>query len=335
MAYRLKRSESVSDGIKRVVIAEIDSAMRGLRERSAKYRDEAIHEARKSVKKIRGAIRLLRPELGQTYREEDGRFRDLGHHLSDIRDAQAVLDVFKALEARYEGSLQKSALAAIRRGIEDAKREKEQSTDLRKLLQTAIGTLRAARKRVAEWPLQRDGFAAVAPGLKLSYRRGRTALAEVQRDPNPLTYHAFRRRVKDHWYHTRLLEGLWTEAQKVRESSLHDLETWLGDDHNLVVLCGQIEKEPEKYGDQESLSLFLSLAAQYQKELRDNSIALGQRLYEEKPREFVRRMEKLWEVWQHDPKSLKQLQKDQRNPPKKQPGKANAKTGPANKAPAA
>jgi len=322
MAYRLKKGESVPAGIRRIVIGEIDSAIEGLEKCSRTNRDEAIHEARKSVKKIRGALRLVRPELGKAFRDENRRFRDLGHHLSELRDAQAILEVFDSIAAQYAGNLQKNALTEIRYGIEAAKREKEQSIGIEKLIRTAVGTLRGAGKRVAGWPLQKDGFRAIAPGLKLTYRSGRKALAKAQSDPHPLNYHDFRKRVKDHWYHIRLLESLWTEVQQARESSLHQLETWLGDDHNLVVLCDQLQKDPAKYGGPEHVQLFLALGAQHQKELREKSIALGQRVYEEKPRQFVQRMEKLWDAWRQDPKSMKELQKEQRNPPRKQAGKA-------------
>ncbi len=319
MAYRLKKGESVPDGIKRVVVGEIDSAAKGLQQCGPKNRDEAIHEARKSVKKIRGALRLCRPELGSAYRGENARFRDLGHHLSDLRDAQAILEVFDSVAKEHADHLRKNAFDAIRRGIQAAKREKERTIGVAKLIQSALGALRSARKRVTKWPLEKDGFAAIAPGLKQTYQRGRKALAKAQKNPDPANYHDFRKRVKDHWYQIRLLESLWTEAQQARESSLHELETWLGDDHNLVVLCDQLQKEPAKYGGREHIQIFLALAAERQKQLRDNSIALGQRLYEERPRQFVQRMQKLWDAWHQDPKSMKPVQKNQRNAAKKAP----------------
>ena len=335
MAYRLKRSESVPEGIKRVVTGEIDSAAERLQHCGAKNRDQAIHEARKSLKKIRGVLRLVRPELGEKYREENECFRDLGRQLSEMRDAQAIGEVFESLVGHNSRGGEMDAFAGIRRGIESAKREKEQATDVERLILTTLDFLGSARERVAGWPLHNDGFTAVAAGLKRTYKRGRRALAKAQRNSNPLTYHAFRKRVKDHWYHIRLLESLWTEAQQARESSLHDLETWLGDDHNLVVLSEQMQNEPDRYGGQQNLARFLALAERYEKELRSNSLALGQRLYEEKPGEFIRRMEKLWNVWHEDPKSMKQIQKDRRESFRKRPAKAAVKTASTRKTPAA
>lgn len=318
-----------------MVIAEIDSAAHELQHCQAENRDEAIHEARKSLKKIRGALRLVRPALGETYREENEYFRDLGRGLSDIRDAQAIGEVFEALAQGYGETDRKDVFDAVRRGIGSAKREKEESVDVNGLIRSTLDFLSSARQRIPGWLLRDDDFAAAGAGLKLTYRRGRRALGEARRNPNPLTYHAFRKRVKDHWYHVRLLESLWPEAQQARESSLHDLESWLGDDHNLAVLTQQMQEDPDKYGGKRILDSFLPVAGLHQEELRSKALALGQRLYEEKPRDFVRKIQKLWEMWRHDPKSLKQAQKERRNAPRKRPAKAALRASPANKAPAA
>ena len=61
MAYHLESGETVPEGIRRVIREEIESAAGQLAGKGDPNRDEAIHEARKSVKKIRGALRLVRP----------------------------------------------------------------------------------------------------------------------------------------------------------------------------------------------------------------------------------------------------------------------------------
>ena len=55
MSYRLE------DGIRRIVAEELDDAIAGLR--AGDDRDTAIHEARKSLKKARSALRLARTDL--------------------------------------------------------------------------------------------------------------------------------------------------------------------------------------------------------------------------------------------------------------------------------
>jgi hypothetical protein len=104
---------------------------------------------------------------------------------------------------------------------------------------------------------------------------------------------------------------------QAHEASLKNLETWLGDDHNLVVLRDKLSSEPENYGDEKDIQLFLALADQYQKELREKAISLGQRVYEEKPRQFTRNIQKLWDAWQQQPDSMKDEQKAERQSVKK------------------
>ncbi len=65
-------------------------------------RETAIHEARKSVKKIRGALRLMRPGLGNVYRDENDAFRDIGRRLSEVRDAVAMIEVFDSVVEKFK-----------------------------------------------------------------------------------------------------------------------------------------------------------------------------------------------------------------------------------------
>ncbi len=73
-------------------------------------------------------------------------------------------------------------------------------------------------------------------------------------------------------------------------------------------------------------SYSLTLAGEHQKELRENSMSLGQRVYEEKPRQFTQNMSKLWDAWQQQPDSMKEIQKEQRKAPQKQPSASSGKS---------
>jgi len=185
-----------------------------------------------------------------------------------------------------------------------------------------VGTLEEAAKDVKTWPLQTDGFPALAPGLEEAYRGARRAMARARKQPQPENFHEWRKRVKDHWYHVRLLESLWSDLMRAHEKSLKDLESWLGEDHNLVVLREKIVAEPDSYGDPKETELVLHLIDKYQKELRDNSLSLGERIYEERSRQFLRRMKHLWLAWQSQPKSL---ERQQESDSQKQSGKAPRK----------
>jgi len=303
MAYRLERSESVVSGLKRVVRDEIDSANAHVAGDKKVSRDEAIHEARKSIKKVRALLRLMRTELGPTYAQENNRLRDIAHKLSEFRDAFAIIATFDDLKKKYntEGG---TGLKSVRAGLTKKRNAAAKTEDVDIVLQAASKALAKAAKRVKAWPLETDGYSALGPGLEGTYRAGRKALTRVHKDPHADNFHDLRKRVKDHWYHVRLLENIWTDMMSAYEKSLKDLETWLGNDHNLAVLRERIVAEPDLYGKQRDIDLLLDLIDKYQRELRDKSLALADRVYDEKPRELTRRMSHLWDTWRQEPIDL-------------------------------
>ncbi|HWF09916.1 MAG TPA: CHAD domain-containing protein [Bryobacteraceae bacterium] len=301
MAYRLERDESVIAGLKRVVREEMDSADEHLSGKKKVRRDKAIHESRKSIKKVRALLRLVSEELGDVWKRENARLRDIARRLSDFRDAFAMIATFDDLKKTYKKE-RAGQFASVRAGLVTRRRQSSHEEDVALVLNEAVSSLRNASKRVKSWPLHTDGYGAIGPGLHLTYRTGRKALARVQKDPQALNYHELRKRVKDHWYHMRLLEDLWTGVMVAYEKSLKDLETWLGDDHNLAVLRDRVVAEPSFYGADRDVERFLDLVDKRQKELRDRSVSLAARVYEEKPRDFDRRMRHLWDTWHNQPK---------------------------------
>jgi CHAD domain-containing protein len=304
MAYRLERGESVVAGLKRIARDEVESAGAEL-SGDRRTRDEAIHEARKSIKKVRALLRLMSAELGGVYPRENSRLRDIAGGLSAFRDDFVIIETFDDLKRKYRLAT-RNRLRPVRASLTRKRSETRRAEVVGIVLDHAVAALGNVAKRVADWPLETDGFPALGPGLDKTYRAGRSALALVREDPRPDNYHELRKRVKDHWYHIRLLENLWTDVMTAYEKSLKDLETWLGNDHNLAVLREKIVAEPALYGEQKDIDLILDLIDKYQRELRGQSLSLAERIYEEKPSAFIRRMNHLWDTWRQEPKILEQ-----------------------------
>jgi CHAD domain-containing protein len=288
MSYRLEKGEPVAGGLKRVVRHEIDSAASHLRGDSKASRDQAIHEARKSIKKVRAILKLVRPELGDIYAPENAKLRDIARKLSGFRDAAAMIETFRDLKRRYARGIAASRFSSVGAVLARLKKQAVVTKDVRALLLETESALRQIGENAAAWPLKTNGFEAIEPGLKQTYKRGRRALARARKDPRPENYHELRKRVKDLWYHIRLIG-----VEKDHEKSLKDLETWLGNDHNLVLLKAGITASPASYGSAKDTDLILSLIDRYQKKLRGDALDSGTSLYKEKPREYINRIKQL------------------------------------------
>src|SRR5581483_1879929 len=209
MGYRFKRDESVTAGVRRIAREELDSVVTELSRAHARSRDEAIHEARKSVKKVRALLRLVRTEMGGAERKEGRTLRGAGRKLSDLRVASSVIESLEKLQKKYPDRLRRPVLDSIRRALRARKKEREERDDVASVLREIATRLKAASKRAKSWPLSTDGFPAIQSGLEEIFREGRAAFLKARKHPTAMNYHDWRKRLKDHWYHIRVLENAW------------------------------------------------------------------------------------------------------------------------------
>ncbi len=304
MPYQLAQYESVEKGLRRIVREEIDSAVARLRRAGSRSEDpdsrgECIHEARKSIKKLRGIVRLLTPEMGAAAKRDNISLRDAGRLLSVFRDDVAILETVDDLGEKYADDPAAVELVSLRAVLVRRKDESEKRNDMAGASRKAIGRLLRFGRRVNTWPEGEDGFSLLAPGLRVTYRRGRRALARAVKKDTATDYHEFRKRVKDHWYHIRLLEGLSTPAgeksSSLREKDLKDMQEWLGEDHNLVLLEEIIADDPTALPDAAACARVLSLVGKYRSALREKAVSHGRHLYKAKPKEFMRGLRDLWD----------------------------------------
>lgn len=285
MAIRLKRGRPAARALARVVAKQLEKAIEDLGHRQDVGRAEAVHEARQSVKKARAVLHLLKQNLGRDYRVLDGRLRSLAHRLSSLRDADASPEIMNALRDHYPGIVTRSMSRAVQRGLLARTRGTVARVDPDRLLPLVAGELERLRTRVQRRIRRVTQAGAMRSGLKRGYRRARKAMACVRTHHEDAQFHAWRRRIKDHWYQMRLLGCLNTHAQ-ARIRRLKQLATWLGDDHNLVVLRATILEAPARFGDERMTAIVLGCVAKYQTTLRRRALRYGRQLFAGTPSAF-------------------------------------------------
>jgi CHAD domain-containing protein len=294
MAYRLRRNKAPAIELSRVVTREFQKALEEIGGQSG-GRTEAIHEARKHVKKIRAVLRLLQKKLGEDYRNQNRRLRAVAHQLSSLRDADATTETMKAVRDHFPRLVTTSIFGAVCRGLSSRKRGTVARLDPDRLLLRVEHELRRAAKSMPRLIRREGRYAVVRAGVARGYRRARKAMAAVHANPEDTRFHTWRRRVKDHWYHMRLLEDLGAQA-KARARGLKRLETWLGDDHNLVLLRAAILSAPARFGDERTTALVLGCIAKYTTALRRRALKSGERTFASTPGVFRHSIDR----WRHD-----------------------------------
>ncbi|MEB3210546.1 MAG: CHAD domain-containing protein [Leptolyngbyaceae bacterium] len=301
MSYRFNDQEMIPVGIKRITDEQIDSAIYKLTRSIRANRANAIHDARKHFKKLRALVRLVRDEVGHdAYKRENVCFRDAGRKLSDVRDAEVRVETFDTLVAHYQESIDPELFQGIRHVLVEAyeatrKSEGPSEQDIAAI----VSDLEAARTRIQSWGIQ-DDWHALQDSLHRVYKRGYRDFADACENATPEQLHEWRKRVKYLWYHLRILSPIWPKVMKTLKKQTKKLADLLGDDHDLTVLRNFIADDPEAFSDDEQLGVLLALIQRRQLELQTQARFLGQRLYAEKPKAFVARLESYWYAWRSE-----------------------------------
>jgi CHAD domain-containing protein len=298
--FALSREEEVPAGIRRIAIEELDYAIEQLSgSLQSKARDERIHEARKTIKRLRGLVRLARDEIGhEKYRLENDCFRQAAQPLAAAREAAAANEAFEALIERFRSEVPTADFGATRDRLRTLQvRAIERSLDS-DAISDVTHWLEAVRGRVHDWPLVSMGWMAIQGGLWRVYAQGRKEYASARRLPSIEHLHEWRKRVKYHWFHVRLLRSCWPGPMNARRDELKALSDLLGDDHDLselgTILLGNAGDPPVI---DTKLARLLGLIESRRQELVAEAFGLGARLYAERPARLVERFGAYFRAW--------------------------------------
>jgi CHAD domain-containing protein len=300
MSFRIRRSESVADAIRRIAREQVDAALTEAGERGHGGAD-AVHRVRKRCKRVRALLRLVRPQLKDRYASENAWYRDAARDLAHVRDAEIVPESFDNLLKHFADPIDRRAIAPIRAHLSARRTRMRDRADLRNRLRIFSNRMRKARGRIETWDLVDSGFAALEGGLTKSYSQGRKAMHAAYDAPSTAALHEWRKRVKDHALHIHVLRCVWKEPMSARRDEIEALADRLGDDHDLSVLRETLLADSGEETSGETLQAVLGLIERRQVELRIAAQIGGARIFAEKPHAFVTRIEGYWHAWRNDP----------------------------------
>jgi CHAD domain-containing protein len=291
-AYRLLKGEPVGPGIRRVLKAQVDDAVEQLRGEAGTEPAEAIHEARKDMKKIRSALRLVRDAIGEdAWRRENDHYRDVARKLSGHRDAEILVESLDGVRERF-GSAVRERSEALYGQLDEENRAAHDDGTIERTMAGAAAELIACRSSLDDLALDGDGWEMIAPGIHRSYRRGRKRLRSVEEDASVTNLHEFRKRVKDLWYQLRLIREADPLMIGTMADHAHDLADHLGDDHDLALLREEVQRRQDVFESSADQRHLLQEIDHRRGELQFAAISLGERIYKEKPKRFTSRLGK-------------------------------------------
>jgi CHAD domain-containing protein len=277
MAFRIKRRETVSQAIARVVRAELDGARAAASDARAPL-DERVHAVRLHVKKARAALALARHSRHRT-RPLDRRLRELGRGLSNVRDDAVTRDVSRELARAVPGPA--LPLATSR-------------TAARRELEIAVGALERLWRRRGRWPVEADGRSA-RRAFARSFRRARRIHSKMRPQASDARFHRWRKAVKRLALQMRLCRRIAPELDRFLDEPASRLSELLGEVHDLAVV--RVRLVAARSAAAARVGAALRHLQAREREARAEALALGARVLAPRPRLVKTWLRDGWRTW--------------------------------------
>ncbi len=293
MDYLLDVHQPIQANVTQLIQERIDSCRAALKNTEDPH--QGVHQARKDLKRIRALCRMVRTETGnKAYKAANYYFRDVARLLSDARDTAVVIEPLQKLEphvdtenqvvlqkAKHHFSGKKGAFTRI-------------NINQELLLQKVEDELKNAEDYYNFRSFKRKGFKAIAPGLEKAYSHARHSMKRAYAKKSDKYFHEWRKQVKYLRYQLDALQPLWPRMLSAWEKELHQLTDLLGEDHDLDVLRDQFRNMEWEEG-MNPKAILKTIKAR-RKALRKQAHPLAQKLFHQRPTDFVTMIRDYWKV---------------------------------------
>lgn len=197
-------------------------------------RDAAVHEARKSVRRVRAWLRLGDGHRRAALADVDARLRALRRTIGPLRDGYSRIEALDRLRKRRELTRLRAPLLAARQRLQDALEQRWLRRPRHgKAWRGLLRGLAELIDSVADWPLAGLNEAEARRALRRSFRRACAGRKECAGRSGAVRRHAWRGRVRILLLQSQLLQqrGLVPE-----DAPLKRLAQSLGNENDLALV---------------------------------------------------------------------------------------------------
>jgi len=296
MPYRFGRGESVSEAGRRVIVERLAKAADGLR--GGDPVGTAVHQARRSLKEARAALKLVRGGLPrEASRHQRRRLRDAGRQLAPVRDARVLVDTLDRLGAHRERTTGLDGFVAVRKVLRADVVKAQRAFRQAALRERVASALDDARGSAEALPIEACDWGLLARELERCYLAGVEARERALRTSEDDDVHAWRKRAKELWCFERLLRGIWPGVMRARAKACGELSDLLGQDHDLAVLRATLTERPARFGETGDVHELVRLSQLRSRRLRADAVRVAERVYAESAKAYAGRMGAYLRAW--------------------------------------
>ncbi|WP_319518229.1 CHAD domain-containing protein [uncultured Martelella sp.] len=282
MAFALDPDRPFDAAAKKAATSQLEDAIKALK-KQPRGLHEAVHDARKKFKRVRGLLKLIRPAAPDFARQENERIRAIAAGLSGERDATALIECATYLRGLAGDGARDMALARLETALRE-RRETIAATeaDLKKKAKAAIHDCHDAIAAIEKIDLHADRKTAakyLAKGWKKQLANAQVALMTAQAEGDDNDFHELRKKSQTYWMFCALLSPVWPSALKGKRSDAKALADALGHEHDLSMLLALLDGPEALPLDPVTLAACRSAALKARTQLRRRVIKMARKAF--------------------------------------------------------
>jgi CHAD domain-containing protein len=260
--------------------------------------EESVHTIRKTLKKIRAILVLIRDEIGySSYLREKSIYQNIAKQLAEYRNLDVFYDLARDLDQKFRQELCYSCLTQLIRQIRARKEE-----DLNKLktneayITSLKRQLTIAKLNIEKISLEDNSFSALLNGLKNSYKKSRNLLKRVSNTLSEDHVHPLRKALKNLDYQIRCIINVNPLICKAYSKSVDSVCTLLGEFHDYAEFKTFYTQAKARGLSRSNRNILNKLIDDLAGEKLTAALPQAKLALIEKPTDFINRISRYWEV---------------------------------------
>ncbi len=285
MGYRIDFGAPLEDEARRIAAELLEEAAE-LLEKQPNGVHEAIHDARKNIKRIRALYRLIASEIGEFQAAENDRLRVIARALSHLRDSAVLVETTDYLEKETNAQQAKAIIHRLGRAMKKRRDQiAAEGDELAMALAAAVSGLQEALAAVdyLDLPkLRKQTTRCIVSGWRKTGKKALKALSTCQDADDEIPFHDLRKRAQDRYMQATLLHSLWPSGMHSLQCQAKALVDILGREHDLAVLNEQVLGDKDRNAADHA-QLLRAIAAEREK-LQASARELATEVFNDKPK---------------------------------------------------
>ncbi len=270
--------ESAYSYFDQLILAEINKCLHLVRTSNQNTLDEAVHETRKSLKKIRGWLKAVWSLPNA--RSFNRRLSTAGKEISTLRDSSSALEALEKIRLKYDPYLKPSTLDPLNEYLLNKKDT---------VAKTAEKRLHRTEARLLEFQKSYEPFyindpADLLKGISRTYSAARSALLAIEEKIESEHLHEWRKRSKDLQYQCLLFPEKIVFMQSLN-AEIALITTILGNDQDLYLLDNALRNIPL---DTLQVELLEGILTREHAQCHSEALTMGHKIFRDSKNIFIK-----------------------------------------------